>query len=167
MNDRTTFGQHASFASARNFLSTASTPGTDSRITCSATPRAAGRNFPLQTFGMKHSPYSALYIQDAWKPTSRLTVNLGLRYDRWHERRAVRGNVTSFEPSIGKAIAGEDTNGQVDLTAQPVAQFVAAATQGLWVRHRRSARLPGCSKANGFFSPRLASPGAPPAKTIS
>ena len=100
------------------------------RITCSGYTSAGGRNFPLQTFGMKHSPYSAIYIQDAWKPTSNLTVNLGLRYDRWHAKRAVRGNVTSFDPASGRAVAGEDKNGQVDLTAQPVARFVAAATEG-------------------------------------
>ena len=88
---------------------------------------------PLQTFGMKHSPYSGLYLQDFWKLHPNITVNLGIRFDYWHEKRAVRGNVGSFDPRIGKALAGEDKNGQVDLTAQPVARFVAKATEGLWV----------------------------------
>ena len=99
---------------------------------------------------MKHSPYSAIYIQDAWKPTSNLTINLGLRYDRWHAKRAVRGNVTSFDPVSGRAIAGEDKNGQVDLTAQPVARFVAAATQGLWVSASEIGAPAGLFEPNGF-----------------
>ena len=93
-----------------------SRPGETSRLTVSTQERisdyllgytsAGGRNFPLQTFGMKHSPYSAIYIQDAWKPTSNLTINLGLRYDRWHAKRAVRGNVTSFDPGTGPGYRG-------------------------------------------------------------
>lgn len=155
LNDRTTFGQHASFATRGNFSFNGQYTGNGFADYLLGYTSSAGRNFPLQTFGMKHAPYSALYIQDAWKATSRLTVNLGLRYDRWHDRRAVRGNVTSFEPSIGKAIAGEDTNGQVDLTAQPVARFVAAATKDLWVPASQVGAPPGLFTANGFFSPRV------------
>jgi len=155
LNDRTTFGQHASFATRGNFTFNGQYTGNGFADYLLGYTSAAGRNFPLQTFGMKHAPYSALYLQDAWKVTPRLTVNLGVRYDRWHERRAVRGNVTSFEPSIGKAIAGEDKNGKVDLTAQPVAPFVAAATQGLWVPASQVGAPPGLFEANGYVSPRV------------
>jgi hypothetical protein len=155
LNDRTTFGQHASFATRGNFSFNGQYTGNGFADYLLGYTSSAGRNFPLQTFGMKHAPYSAVFIQDAWKPTARLTINLGLRYDRWHQRRAVRGNVTSFEPSIGKAIAGEDTNGQVDLTAQPVARFVAEATKDLWVPASQAGAPPGLFKANGFLAPRI------------
>jgi hypothetical protein len=155
INDRTTFGQHSSFAARGNFTFNGQYTGNGFADYLLGYTSAGGRNFPLQTFGMKHSPYSAIYLQDAWKPTSNLTVNLGLRYDRWHAKRAVRGNVTSFDPVSGKAIAGEDKNGQVDLTAQPVAKFVAAATQGLWVSASDIGAPPGLFEANGFFSPRI------------
>jgi hypothetical protein len=155
LNDRTTFGQHASFAARGNFSFNGQYTGNAVSDFLLGYTSAGGRNFPLQTFGMKHSPYSAVYIQDAWKASPKLTLNFGLRYDRWHEKRAVRGNVTSFEPSIGKAVAGEDKNGQVDLTAQPVARFVAAATEGLWVPASEIGAPAGLFRANGYLSPRV------------
>jgi hypothetical protein len=155
LNDRTTFGQHASFAARGNFTFNGQYTGNGFADYLLGYTSAGGRNFPLQTFGMKHSPYSAVYIQDAWKPTANLTVNLGLRYDRWHAKRAVRGNVTSFDPASGRAVAGEDKNGQLDLTAQPVSRFVAAATQGLWVRASEIGAPAGLFTPNGFFSPRI------------
>jgi hypothetical protein len=155
INDRTTFGQHASFAARGNFTFNGQYTGNGFADYLLGYTSAGGRNFPLQTFGMKHSPYSAIYIQDSWKPTASLTVNLGLRYDRWHAKRAVRGNVTSFDPVSGRAVAGEDKNGQVDLTAQPVARFVAAATQGLWVPASEIGAPPGLFEPNGYFSPRI------------
>jgi outer membrane receptor protein involved in Fe transport len=155
INDRTTFGQHASFAARGNFSFNGQYTGNGFADYLLGYTSAGGRNFPLQTFGMKHSPYSAIYFQDAWKPTANLTLNLGLRYDRWHAKRAVRGNVTSFDPATGRAIAGEDKNGQVDLTAQPVARFVAAATQGLWVPASEIGAPPGLFEPNGFVSPRI------------
>jgi outer membrane receptor protein involved in Fe transport len=155
INDRTTFGQHASFAARGNFTFNGQYTGNGFADYLLGYTSAGGRNFPLQTFGMKHSPYSAIYVQDAWKPTSNLTLNLGLRYDRWHAKRAVRGNVTSFDPASGRAVAGEDKNGQLDLTAQPVARFVAAATEGLWVRASEIGAPPGLFEANGFVSPRV------------
>jgi hypothetical protein len=43
----------------------------------------------------------------------------------------------------------------VDLTAQPVARFVAAATKDLWVPASQIGAPPGLFHANGFFSPRI------------
>ena len=155
LNDRTTFGQHASFATRGNFSFDARYSGDGFADYLLGYVGSAGRNYPLQTFGMKHSPYSGLYVQDFWKLTPQLTLNLGLRFDHWHQKRAVRGNVTSFDPKIGKAVAGEDKNGQVDLTAQPVARFVARATEGLWVPASQIGAPPGLFTSNSYLSPRL------------
>ena len=155
LNDRTTYGQHASFATRGNFTFNSQYTGDGFADYALGLTQAGGRNYPLQTFGMKHSPYSAYYVQDFFKITQNLTLNLGVRYDYWHEKRAVRGNVGGFDPRIGKALAGVDKNGKVDLTAQPVARFVAKATEGLWVTATEAKVPAGLFVANGYVSPRV------------
>jgi hypothetical protein len=155
LNDRTTYGQHASFATRGNFTFNSQYTGDGFADYLLGLTQAGGRNFPLQTFGMKHSPYSAYYLQDFFKLTQNLTLNLGVRFDYWHEKRAVRGNVGGFDPRIGKALAGVDKNGKVDLTAQPVAAFVAKATEGLWVTSTEAKVPAGLFVANGYVSPRF------------
>jgi hypothetical protein len=48
-----------------------------------------------------------------------------------------------------------DSAGQVDLTAQPVAPFLAQATQGLWVPASQVHVPGGLFEPNGYFSPRI------------
>jgi hypothetical protein len=40
------------------------------------------------------------YIQDNWKVSSRLTINMGLRWDPFIPQRQVRGMVSHFEPDL-------------------------------------------------------------------
>ena len=115
--------------------------------------QGSNRNYPIATFGMADSPYHALYVQDFWKVSPNITINAGLRWDYWGEKAG--GNAGSFDVKLGKAIAGEDKNGQVDLTAQPVARFLAAATQGDWIPASQANAPPGLFEGNGFFSPRI------------
>src|SRR6266849_3489832 len=113
------------------------------------------RNYPLQTFGTKHAPYSAPYFQDYWKVTRNLTLNFGVRLDYWHEKNIVRGNAATFDLKRGVIIAGEDNNGKVDLTAQPVAQYLAKATEGLWIPASQAKAPRGLFSATAYLSPRL------------
>jgi hypothetical protein len=154
-DNRTTFGNHCSFATRGNFGFNGQYTGDGFADYLLGLTNSAGRNYPIQTFGMKRSPYSGIFVQDFFKVSPKLTLNLGLRYDRWHEKRAVRGNVATFDPRIGKAVAGEDQNGQVDLTAQPVAPFLAAATKDLWVSASQAGIPRGLFEATGYLSPRL------------
>src|SRR5579871_128214 len=113
------------------------------------------RNYPIHTFGMKSNPYGALFVDDSWKITSRFTVELGVRWDHWFAKSFIRGAGGTFDPAIGKAVAGENSNGQVDLTSQPVAPYLAAATAGLWVPASQVHAPPGLFVPNGYVSPRL------------
>jgi hypothetical protein len=154
-DNRTTYGNHASFASRGTFGFNGQYTGDGFADYLLGLVSSAARNYPLQTFGLQRSPYMATFVEDTYKVTPSLTLNLGLRYDRWLDKRAVRGNAATFDPRIGKAVAGVDKNGKVDLTAQPVAQYLAAATAGLWVPANQDGIPAGLFEANGYVSPRV------------
>ncbi len=113
------------------------------------------RNYPIHTFGMKSNPYGAAFVDDSWKISSQFTLELGLRWDYWFAKSLIRGAGGTFDPAIGKAIAGLGNNGQVDLTAQPVAPFLAQSTAGLWVPASQVHVPGGLFKPSGYVSPRL------------
>ncbi|MBM3738381.1 MAG: TonB-dependent receptor [Acidobacteria bacterium] len=113
------------------------------------------RNYPLNSFGMAHSPYSALYLQDFFKVTPRITMNVGLRWDYWHEKGLVRNTGATFLPRIGKVVASVDKNGQVDLSSQAVSPFLAPATRSLWVPASEAGIPRGLFEATGYVSPRM------------
>ena len=113
------------------------------------------RNYPIHTFGMKSNPYGAFFIDDSWKISPRITVELGLRWDYWFAKSLIRGAGGTFDPKTGKAIAGLNSKGEVDLTAQPVSPYLAAATQGQWIS-AKDAHVPGgLFEPSGYVSPRL------------
>ncbi|MFN7996663.1 MAG: carboxypeptidase regulatory-like domain-containing protein [Bryobacteraceae bacterium] len=116
---------------------------------------ASLRNYPIHTFGMKSNPYGALFVDDSWKVTPQLTLELGLRWDYWFAKTLIRGAGGTFDPKSGKAVAGLDSKGQVDLTAQPVSQYLAAATQGQWVPASDLHIPGGLFQPSGYVSPRL------------
>jgi Carboxypeptidase regulatory-like domain len=154
-NNRTTYGRHGSGNSRGSFTFNGQYTSDGFADYLLGLVQSSARNYPLQTFGMADSPYSAVYVQDFWHVSPNLTVNLGLRWDYWHEKAAVRGNVATFDVKLGKSIAGEDKNGRVDLTSQPVAPFLAEATKDLWIPASQAGAPPGLFGANGYLSPRL------------
>lgn len=154
-NTRSTYGNHGSCCARGNFSFNGQYTGDGMADYFLGLVQTARRNFPLQTFGMSDSPYTGLYINDSWKVTNKLTVNLGLRHDFWYEKAAIRGNHGTFDPASGLAVAGEDKNGNVDLTSQPVASSLAAFTEGLWAPASQLGIPKGLFEANGVFSPRL------------
>ena len=117
--------------------------------------QAASGNVPLALFGIAHSPYSALYADDTWRVHPNLTINAGVRWDYWWDKGYVRGAGSTFDLKTGKAVAGENKSGQVDLSAQPIAAFYAPATKDLWISATQAGMDAGLFKPSGYVSPRL------------
>jgi hypothetical protein len=57
------------------------------------------------TRGMRF-PYFATYVQDDWKVTSRLTLNLGLRWDLYLPITEVNDNYSIMDPTVPNPAAG-------------------------------------------------------------
>ncbi|MEO8128294.1 MAG: carboxypeptidase-like regulatory domain-containing protein, partial [Bryobacteraceae bacterium] len=116
---------------------------------------SSSRDYPIHSFGMKSNPYGALFVDDSFKISSRFTIELGLRWDHWFAKSFIRGAGGTFDLKTGKAIAAENSQGKVDLTAQPVAPFLAAATAGLWIPASQAGVPGGLFQPSGYFSPRV------------
>jgi hypothetical protein len=117
--------------------------------------QAASANVPLALFGVAHSPYSALYADETFRIHPNVTINAGVRWDYWWEKAFVRGAGATFDLQNGKAVAGQNSKGQVDLSAQPVAPFYGAATSDLWITATQAGMPNGLFQASGYVSPRL------------
>ena len=154
-DNRTTFGRHGSGFSRGQFDFNGQYTGFAFADYLLGLPADGYRNYPLQTFGMKDSPYDAIFAQDYWNISQKVTLNLGLRWDYWQGKEYVCGNGATFDPSIGKIVAGLDNQGQVNLTCQPVAKYLAPATAGQWVPADKIGVPKGLFEPNGHFSPRL------------
>jgi Carboxypeptidase regulatory-like domain/TonB-dependent Receptor Plug Domain len=154
-NDRRTLARHASESSRGTFSFNGQYTGNGFADYLLGMLNSDARNFPLKTFGMAHSPYSAFYVQDFWRLHPSLTLSLGLRYDRWHEKAFVRNNGATFDLTRGKSVAAQDESGHVDLTAQATAPFLAKATEGLWITADEAGMPRGLFEADGHFSPRF------------
>ena len=154
-NTRSTYGNHGSCCARGNFSFNGQYTGDGFADYFLGLVSTARRNYPIQTFGMADSPYTGIYFNDAWKVTNKLTINLGLRHDHWYEKAAIRGNHATFDLDSGFAVAGEDTNGNVDLTSQPVAPALAKFTEGLWKPASELGIPRGLFKPDTIFSPRV------------
>ena len=154
-NNRSVYGRHGSHSPRGSFDFNGQYTGDGFADFLLGLTSGTRRNFPLETFGLDSSPYSGAYVQDFWKVRSNLTVGLGLRYEYWHAKELRAGNGATFDPRVGKVIAGVDEDGRINLTQQPVSPFLAAATQGLWVPANEVGVPGGLFEANGQFSPRL------------
>lgn len=67
-------------------------------------PSTTGQGTPGTSITRNISSQYAAYVQDDWKVTSKLTVNIGIRYDLQWFNPGPYGQSSLYDPSLGKVI---------------------------------------------------------------
>lgn len=84
-------------------------------------PSSGLRDFPRNLFGEDQLNH-AFYVQDDYKVTSRLTLNLGLRFEFNPAFQELQDQAADFDQQTGKIIVAL-YKGSINLTTQQVAKF--------------------------------------------
>ena len=117
-------------------------------------PTSGNRSFPRNLFGLYETRYH-FFVQDDWKVSSRLTVNVGLRYELNMQPTAMLGQSARFNFESGKWEVST-FKGQINTVSQQVAQFAFPRFQSLIVK-ATDVGLPNKLLYNRYndFAPRL------------
>jgi hypothetical protein len=83
-------------------------------------PSAVARSYPATNFGGQ-GLYKQFFVQDDYRVSARLTVNMGLRYEYSPWLDGYKGQIGTFDPTQAKPIIVSGTGTVPDLTAQPAA----------------------------------------------
>ncbi len=103
-------------------------------------PASVGRAYPGANFGGQRW-YNQYFVQDDIRMNSKLTVNVGLRYEYTPWLNGYKGQLGTFDPTKAKPIIVEGNTSTVDLTSQYAAP---AAYQffGQYIQTSSQAGLP-------------------------
>ena len=83
-------------------------------------PANGGRGFPSDTFGGAYTAWH-VFVQDDFKVSSRLTLNIGLRYEYTPWATGYRGQTGTFDGTQARPIIVASRTNVIDLGAQPAA----------------------------------------------
>jgi hypothetical protein len=68
-------------------------------------------NWTTDIFGANSNPYTALFVQDNWHPTSTLTINAGLRWDAFPGATERFNRMEYFDSTLGYTVNGVNMTG--------------------------------------------------------
>ena len=96
-----------------------------------------------------------MYFNDTYRVRDNLTLDLGLRYERWYARHNMRDATSTWDPRLQKVVAAVGSDGKINMNAFLTTPNVAAATAGQWVTAREAGYNDGLTEGNGNWAPRL------------
>jgi hypothetical protein len=118
-------------------------------------PRQVTRSFPADVFGGQ-ATYAHFYVQDDFKATSKLSLNLGLRYEYSPWVSGYRGQLGTFDPAAARPIIVASDTSEIDLASQ----FAGPSAYTLFQQYIQTSSQAGLplsitSTDKAQFGPRL------------
>lgn len=87
-------------------------------------PFQGRRTFPRNSFGIKPMANEHFFIQDDWKLTPRLTLNVGLRYELNHPPNVLNNQMASADPVTKQIVVASDSSGKINVEGQQIGRFL-------------------------------------------
>jgi len=153
--DRHAYGGHGSAAARGSFYFNGQYTGNGFADYLLGYTQSSSLNDPLTTFGEDRAPYVGVYGRDHWKVRRNLTLDLGVRYERYLSQHCFKSLCSLWNPDDDKVVVAVDSHGNPNFTTFSTSAGLAAQTEGLWETSTQAGYPRGLYDANGNWSPRL------------
>lgn len=87
-------------------------------------PFQGRRTFPRNAFGIKPMANEHFFVQDDWKLTPRLTLNIGMRYELNHPPLVLHDQMASTDPVLQRIVVASGSDGKMTITGQQIGPFL-------------------------------------------